>query len=172
MMNLIRSGKYRQQQEEIYRLAYYTRGNSLFKYSNVRFEEMNSSGDFRLIRNKEIRNNLVQYNNIVNTWIKELESRILQAEKNQTDQQSDILDDTVYPAADSIIYHKALNSNFYKPGSNTSVFIQNQQPQFLKLYNLLFERNVILDYYELGLGKLKEQNGQLLALLKKEYNLE
>jgi hypothetical protein len=171
LMQLIRSGEYKEKPQILYRLAYQTRGPQLFKYSNVTFEEMKSSGDFKLIRNKAVSNDIAQYDDFINTTIKELESRMLQTEKNQADEQSDILDDTVYPSVDSIIYHHALWLDFYKSGNSASLIRQDQQAQFLKLYNLLFERRVILDYYELQLGKLKELNKQLHASLKNGYNL-
>src|SRR5690242_2272199 len=82
LMQLIRSGGYKEKPQILYRLAYQTRGPQLFKYSNVTFEEMKSSGDFKLIRNKAVSNDIVQYDDFINTTIKELESRMLQTEKN------------------------------------------------------------------------------------------
>ena len=80
------------------------------------------------------------------------------------------LHDTFYPSPDSIIYQHALNTNFYIHGSYTPAISQDQQVQFLKLYNLLFERNVIINYYQMELGKLKDENTQLLSSIKKEYH--
>ena len=170
LMQLIRSGKYEKQQQLLYRLAYQTRGSRVFEYSNVTFQQMESSGSLGLIRSEAIRNYLVNYNNSVNTDIRSLETRLLETEKNQADLQNTLLNDTFYPSPDSIIYQHALNTNFYIHGSYTPAISQDQQVQFLKLYNLLFERNVIINYYQMELGKLKDENTQLLSSIKKEYH--
>jgi hypothetical protein len=172
LMQLIRSGKYTTEQETLYRLAYQTRGFREFAYSNVTFQQMQSSGSFGLIRNEAIRNDLVNYNNFINTDIRELETRMFETEKNQADWQNNILNDTSYPPVDSIINHHALKTHFYKPGDHARIASSDQPAQFLKLYNLLFERNVIFNYYRLELAKLKDDNKQLLASVKKEYGLE
>jgi hypothetical protein len=172
LMDLLRSGKYKEQQLILYRLAYQTRGFQQFEYSNVTFEEMKSSGSLGLIRNETIRNDFVNYNNFITSAIRQLEGRMFETEKNQADWQSNILDDSFYPRVDSIIYQHMLNTNFYKPGNHALVISESQPVQFLKLYNLLFERDVIFNYYQLELQKLKNQNKQLLASVKKEYQLE
>jgi hypothetical protein len=172
LMDIIKSGKYKEQHEMLYRLAYQTRGFRQFEYSNVTFEQMKSSGSLGLIRNEAIRNDLVNYNNFITTAIRELETRMFETEKDQADWQTNILDDSFYPRVDSIIYQHALNANFYKGGSHAVVISQNEQAQFLKLYNLLFERNVIFSYYQIELGKLKNQNKQLLASIKKIFKPE
>ena len=172
LMQLIRSGEYKTEQEMFYRLAYITRGFREFEYSNVTFEQMQSSGSFGLIRNKMIRNDLVNYNNFINTDIKQLESRVLETERNQADWQNNILNDTYYPSVDSIINHHALRTHFYRSGDHTLPGSQDQPAQFLKLYNLLFERNVIFNYYRLELANLKDMNRQLLASIKKEYRVK
>jgi hypothetical protein len=171
MMELIRSGRYKDEPEMLYRFAYTTRGFQNFQYSNITFEEMKSSGSFGLIRKINIRNELVNYNNFI-TGLRGLESRMLETEKNQANLQSEILDDSFYPSVDSIIYQHALRSHFYK-NKNKSVFLtQNKQAQFSKLYNLLFERNVIFHYYHLEMKTLKDLNGQLLATIYKDYHLK
>ena len=172
LMQLIRSGKYAQQQEMLYRLTYQTRGSRVFEYSNVTFQQMESSGSLGLIRSEAIRNYLVNYNNTVNTDIRSLETRLMETEKNQTDLQNTLLNDTFYPSPDSIIYQHALNTNFYITGSHTPAISQDQQVQFLRLYNLLFERNVIINYYQMELEKLKSENAQLLSSIKKEYRIK
>ncbi|HLY71409.1 MAG TPA: hypothetical protein VKR53_16860 [Puia sp.] len=172
LMQLIRSQKYNSEQEMFYRLAYQTRGFLEFGYSNVTFQQMQSSGSFGLIRNEGIRNDLVNYNNFISTDIKELETRMFETEKNQADWQNNILNDTFYPSVDSIINHHALKRHFFTPGNHTSVISAEQSAQFLKLYNLLFERNVIFNYYRLELAKLKDENKKLIAAIKKEYGLE
>jgi hypothetical protein len=168
LMELIKSRKYNEQQQMLYRLAYQTRGFQQFQYSNVTFEQMKSSGSLGLIRNEAIRNELVNYNNFIIIGIKELETRMFETEKNQADWQSNILDDSFYPRVDSIIYQHALSTNFYKSENHTFVINESQQAQFLKLYNLLFERNVIFSYYQLELGILQKQNKRLLTSIKKE----
>ncbi|MDP4286259.1 MAG: hypothetical protein Q8891_17770 [Bacteroidota bacterium] len=169
LMELIKSGKYREQQQLFYRLAYDTRGSRVFKYSSVTFQQMESSGSLGLIRNEKIRNYLVNYNNTVNSDIRSLETRLLETEKNQADLQNNLLNDTYYPSPDSIIYQHALKTNFYKPGTHIPVMSQDEQAQFLKLYNLLFERNVIINFYQMELEKLKDENAELLSSIKKEY---
>src|SRR5579862_1416505 len=171
LMQLIRSGKYTTEPETLYRLAYQTRGFREFAYSNVTFQQMQSSGSFGLIRNEEIRNDLVNYNNFINTDIKELETRMFETEKNQADWQNYILNDTFYPSVDSIIHHHALKNHFYISGDHTRAFSPEQPAQLLKLYNLMFERNVIFNYYRIELAKLKDENNQLLASVKKEYRI-
>jgi hypothetical protein len=172
MMVLIRSGRYNYEPEMLYRLAYSTRGFQVYEYSNVTFEEMKSSGNFSLIRSHDIRNNLVNYNNFINNAIRNLELRILEAEKNQANLQSDILDDSFYPPVDNIIYHHALRSDFYKKENKSISFSPGKQVQFSKLYNLLFESNVVMHYYQMNMEKLKGLNEQLLATIKKEYHLK
>src|SRR5580704_5646499 len=134
LMQLIRSVKYIAEAETLYRLAYQTRGFREFAYSNVTFQQMQSSGSFGLFRNEKIRNDLVNYNNFINTDIKELENRMFETEKNQADWQNNILNDTFYPSVDSIINHHALNIHFYRPGDHPLVSSQEQTVQFLKLY--------------------------------------
>jgi hypothetical protein len=171
MMELIRSGRYKDEPEMLYRFAYTTRGFQNFQYSNITFEEMKSSGSFGLIRKINVRNDLVNYNNFI-TGLRGLESRMLETEKNQANLQSEILDDSFYPSVDSIIYKHALRLHFYK-NKNKSVFLtQDKQAQFSKLFNLLFERNVIFHYYQLEMKTLKDLNRQLLATIYKEYHLK
>jgi hypothetical protein len=172
LMELIKTGKYKENPEKLYRMAYQTRGSRVFEYSNTTFQQMESSGSFRLIRNEEIRNFLVNYNNTINTGIRALETRLLETEKNQSELQNALLDDTMYPSAENIIYHHALRTNFFQPGDHAPLFNESQQAQFLKLYNLLFERNVIIIYYKTELGKLKDKNRQLVTSIKKQYNSE
>jgi hypothetical protein len=172
LMELIRSGKYKEEPQTLYRLAYQTRGSRVFEYSNVTFQQMESSGSLGLIRNEAIRNYLVNYNNTVNTDIRSLETRLLETEKNQADLQNNLLNDTFYPSPDSIIYRHALKTNFYKPGDHTAVTSRDQEAQFLKLYNLLFERNLIINFYQIELGKLKDENTELLSSIKKKYHPE
>jgi|SRR5690242_9143036 hypothetical protein len=172
LMELIKTGKYKEDQQTLYRMAYQNRGSRVFEYSNATFQQMESSGSLRLISNAEIRNDLVNYNNVINTDIRSLETRLLETEKNQTELQSNILNDTLYPSVENIIYHHALRTNFFKPANHIPVFNEDQKAQFLKLYNLLFERTVIVSYYQLEMGKLKNQNKQLLTSIRKEYQLE
>jgi hypothetical protein len=172
LMELIKTGKYKENPQTLYRLAYQTRGSRVFEYSNVTFQQMESSGDLRLIRNDEIRNYLVNYNNTVNTDIRSLETRLLETEKNQAELQNNLLDDTMYPSTEDIIYHHALNTNFFQSGNHYPVFNDSRQAQFSKLYNLLFERNVIIIYYKTELEKLKARNNQLIISIKKQYNPE
>ena len=169
LMELIQSGKYKEQQQLLYRLAYQTRGFQQFEYSNVTFEQMKSSSSLGLIHNEAIRNDFVNYNNFITSAVRQLETRMFETEKNQADWQSNILDDSFYPSVDSIIYQNALSTNVYKPGNHISAFTENKKAQFLKLYNLLFERNVIFNYYQIVIEKLKNQNKQLLASIKKAY---
>ena len=172
LMDLIKSRKYKEKQQILYRLAYQTRGFQQFQYSNVTFEEMKSSGSLGLIRNEAIRNDFVKYNDLITSAIRQLETRMFETEKNQADWQSNILDDGFYPRVDSIIYQHALATNFYKSESHSMALNQNEEAQFLKLYNLLFERNVIFSYYQLELDKLKNENKKLFASIKEEYNLQ
>ena len=172
MMVLIRSGKYKYEPEMLYRLAYTTRGFQVFVYSNITYDEMKSSGSFSLIRSHDIRNNLVKYNNFINGGIRNLESRMLEAEKNQANLQSDILDDSFYPSVDSIINHHALRSDFYTKENKSTSFSPGKQVQFSKLYNFLFESNVLMNYYQMNMQILKGLNEQLLATIKKEYHLK
>jgi hypothetical protein len=172
MMVLIRSGKYKYEPEMLYRLAYTTRGFQVFVYSNITYEEMKSSGSFSLIRSHDIRNNLVKYNNFINGGIRNLESRMLESEKNRANLQSDILDDSFYPSVDSIINHHALSSNFYTKENKSTSFSPGKQVQFSKLYNFLFESNVLMHYYQKNMEILKGLNEQLRSTIKKEYHLE
>jgi hypothetical protein len=168
-MDLIKTGKYKENLEQFYRLAYQTRGSRIFEYSNATFQQMESSGGLQLIRNEEIRNDLVNYNNTVNTDVRTLETRLLETEKDQAALQNNLLDDRMYPPVDSIIYHHGLKTNFFRPVNHNTIFSNDQQAQLLKLYNLLFERNVIIIYYKIELEKLKDKNMQLLASIKKQY---
>ena len=170
-MALIKTGKYKEDLQTLYRMAYKTRGSRVFEYSNVTFQQLESSGDMRLISDDKIRNDLVNYNNSINTDIRALETRLLETEKNQAELQNDLLDDTHYPSVEDIIYRHALKTNFLSPGNHTPVFSENQQAQFLKLYNLLFERNVIIIYYKMELEKLKDMNNKLIESIKKQYKL-
>ena len=171
LMELIKTGKYKEDQQTLYRMAYETRGSRVFPYSNTTFQQMESSGSLRLIRNDEIRDYIVNYNNTINTDIRSLESRLLETEKQQAELQNNLLNDTLYPSTEDIIYKHALQTNPFKPGDHFPVFNQSQQSQFLKLYNLLFERNIINSYYKLELGKLKEKNEVLVAAIRKHYDL-
>ncbi|HSN09539.1 MAG TPA: hypothetical protein VLS85_10890 [Hanamia sp.] len=171
LMELIKTGEYKNNQQVLYRMAYETRGSRVFPYSNTTFQQMESSGSLRLIRNDEIRYYIINYNNTINTDIRSLESRLLETEKKQAELQDNLLNDTLYPSTEDIIYKHALKTNFFKPGDHIPVFNQSQQAQFLKLYNLLFERNIINSYYKLELGKLKEKNEVLVAAIRKHYDL-
>ena len=158
--------------ETVYRMAYITRGSRIFEYSNTTFQQIENSGDMRLIRNDNIRNDLINYNNTINTDIRSLETRLMETEKNQAELQNNLLNDTLYPSAEDIIYRHTLRTNFFPPGNDTAVFSEDQQAQFLKLYNLLFERNVIIIYYKMELGKLKDMNAQLIESIKKQYDFK
>jgi hypothetical protein len=171
LMELIKTGEYKSNQQTLYRMAYQTRGSRVFPYSNTTFQQMESTGSLRLIRNDEIRYYIINYNNSINTGIRSLESRLLETEKKQAELQNNLLNDTLYPSTEDIIYKHALKTNFFKPGDHIPVFNQSQQTQFLKLYNLLFERNIINSYYKLELGKLKEKNEVLVAAIRKHYDL-
>jgi hypothetical protein len=172
LMELIKSGRYKENQQTLYRLAYQTRGSRVFEYSNSTFQQLESSGSLRLIRNEEIRNLIVNYNNMINTDIRSLETRLLETEKNQSELQNDLLDDRLYPSVENIINHHALSTNFMESSNHAVIFSESQQSQFLKLYNLLFERNVIIIYYKKEVGRLKEKNNELIAAIKKQYHLE
>ena len=171
LMELIKSGEYKNNQQTLYRMAYQTRGSKVFPYTNTTFQQMENSGSLRLIRNDEIRNYIINYNNTINTDIRALESRLLETEKKQAELQNNLLNDTLYPSTEDIIYKHALKTNFFKPGDHNPVFNQSQQAQFLKLYNLLFERNIINTYYKFELGKLREMNKVLVAAIRKHYDL-
>ena len=171
LMELIKTGEYKTNQQALYRMAYETRGSRVFPYSNTTFQQMESSGSLRLIRIDEIRYYIINYNNTINTDIRSLESRLLETEKQQAELQNNLLNDTLYPSTEDIIYKHALKTNLFKPGDHFPVFNQTQQAQFLKLYNLLFERNIINSYYKLELGKLKEKNEVLVAAIRKHYDL-
>ena len=171
LMELIKTGEYKKNQQTLYRMAYQTRGSRVFEYSNTTFQLMESSGSLRLIRNDEIRNYIINYNNSINTDIRSLETRVLETEKKQAELQNNLLTDTLYPSTEDIVYNHALRTNFFKTGNHVPVFNETQQAQFLKLYNLLFERNIINTYYKLELGKLKEKNRQLVEAIRKNYDL-
>jgi hypothetical protein len=171
-MLIIKTGKYRKDIETLYRHAYGTRGSRLFEYSNVTFQQMENSGDMRLISNDSIRNKLVNYNNTINTDLRSLEIRLLETEKDQAELQDNLLTDTLYPSPENIIFHHALRDNFIASPNHVVVFDKNQQAQFLILYNLLFERNVIIAYYKRELEKLKDMNNQVISSIKKQYNLK
>src|ERR1700759_369780 len=91
LMMLIKTRKYKDNQQTVYRLAYVTRGSRVFEYSNATFQQIENSGDMRLIRNDNIRNNLINYNNTINTDIRSLETRLLETEKNQAELQNNLL---------------------------------------------------------------------------------
>lgn len=171
LMELIKTGEYKKNQQTLYRMAYQTRGSRVFEYSNTTFQLMESSGSLRLIRNDEIRNYIINYNNSINTDIRSLETRVLETEKKQAELQNNLLTDTLYPSTGDIVYNHALRTNFFKTGNHIPVFNETQQAQFLKLYNLLFERNIINTYCKLELGKLKEKNRQLVEAIRKNYDL-
>ncbi len=171
LMELIKTGEYKKNQQTLYRMAYQTRGSRVFEYSNTTFQLMESSGSLRLIRNDEIRNYIINYNNSINTDIRSLETRVLETEKKQAELQNNLLTDTLYPSTEDIVYNHALRTNFFKTGNHIPVFNEAQQAQFLKLYNLLFERNIINTYYKLELEKLKEKNRQLVEAIRKNYDL-
>jgi len=171
LMELIKTGEYKKNQQKLYRMAYQTRGSRIFEYSNTTFQLMESSGSLRLIRNDEIRNYIINYNNTINTDIRSLETRVLETEKNQAELQNNLLTDTLYPSTEDIVYNHALRTNFIKKGNPIPVYNESQQAQFLKLYNLLFERNIINTYYKLEVGKLKEKNRQLVDAIRKNYDL-
>jgi hypothetical protein len=171
MMRLLKSGRYKVEPEMLYRFAYSTRGFQAFEYSNITYEEMKNSADFGVIRSSNVRNELVNYDNFITEGVRNLESRMLQTENNQANLQSDILDDRLYPPVDSIIYQHALSSHFYNKENRVISFSQEKQAQFSKWYNLLFERDVIIHYYQQTMEKLKILNEQLLETIKKEYHL-
>jgi len=172
LMELIKTGEYKKNQQTLYRMAYQTRGSRLFEYSNTTFQLMESSGSLRLIRNDEIRNYIINYNNTINTDIRSLETRVLETEKNQAELQNNLLTDTLYPSTEDIVYNHALRTNFINRGNPIPVYNESQQAQFLKLYNLLFERNIINNYYKLEFGKLKKKNRQLVDAIRKNYDLK
>jgi len=172
LMDLIKSGRYKSEPEMLYRFAYSTRGFQAFDYSNVTYEEMKNSASFNLIRNYDVRSDLMNYNNFIVNSIGNLESRMFQTEANQANLQSEILYDSFYPPVDSIINQHALRSHFYKKENRSISFSPEKVGQFSKLYNLLFERDVITNYYQLNLEKLKDLNGHLLTEINKEYHLK
>lgn len=171
LMELIQSGKYRDQQETLYRLAYKTRGQGVFQYSNVTYEQMKSTGNFVLIQDVSIRDSLVKYNNYINDVIRGLENRLSETEKKQVDCQNDILDYSFYPSVDSLFYLNQNNISFYKADNRSNAIKNNTEFEFKKLYNVLFDRRVMSQYYGMNISKLKLQNIALLQFLKKEYHL-
>ncbi len=170
LMYLISSKKIREKAPILYRLALQNRSVQFFQYTNATFEQLKSSGNFGLITEKTLAAGLIKYDNTIHDLIKKQEERWLRANANQTDYQWQILDATAYTSADSIHVGAGTTTASNSFFSRVPVITKTDEINLVKLYNLFFEKRLILPAYLDMMQALKDENKHLLAEIEKNYS--
>ena len=128
----------------------------LFKYDNKTVEELKSSGNFRLIRDKKIENQIMSFDLDMNY--------ILTQEKDVKD-----LMNVSKQAEEKIADYTQIRFGSFNNDSSYSLL--NDDPKLIgEYYNKLLAFNKLGVYHEYLFRQLQEKAKNLLETIQKEYN--
>ena len=153
----------------LYKCVRTIKTNNTFLYHDRTIQELKSSGNFRLIRDKKIADSIITYDAWIQKTINDIEN---------------IYGHVLTPQI-SLVETQLFNSMFYEFGNNKNKFdsLQKQHPEFVSLKkekeNLLFQYyNQMWEYRGLTqarvyfLSLLLRRGANLIAMLKKEYRID
>ena len=153
----------------IYKCNRLIKSNNTFLYHDRTIQQLKSSGNFRLIRNKEIADSIVNYDAWIQKTINDIEN---------------IYGHVLSPQI-ILVENQLFNSKLYEALNKKEVFdsIQKENPEMVAIrkdkQDLLFQYyNKLYDYKGLAqarvyfLRSLLRRGINLLAMLKKQYHVE
>jgi hypothetical protein len=128
----------------------------LFKYDNKTVEELKSSGNFRLIRNKKIENRIMSY---------DLDMKYILTQEKDVKDLMNVSKQAEEKIAD---YTQIQFGNF---NNDSSYILLNGDPQLIgEYYNKLLAFNKLAVYHEYLFRQVQIKAKNLLAIMQKEYN--
>ncbi|MEJ7675976.1 MAG: hypothetical protein WKF59_25575 [Chitinophagaceae bacterium] len=163
LTKIISTERFNEEANTIYRLAFVNRRVLYFQYYNRTFDQLKSSGNLRLLKDRELSDSLADYDNFIHEVVKKQEARYLQATANHVALQWEILDSRFYTSK--------------KPGVNNLPisqpnFSKEDIPKLKRLNNLYFEKLLILPFYEEMMTELLRKANNLITLIKNKYHFE
>jgi hypothetical protein len=127
----------------------------LFKYDNKTVEELKSSGNFRLIRDKKIETQIMSY---------DLDMKYILTQEKDVKDLMNVSKQAEEKIAD---YTQIQFGNF---NNDSSHILLNDDPQLIgEYYNKLFAFNKLAVYHEYLFRQVQIKAKNLLAIIQKEY---
>ena len=166
LTDLISRERFNEEERTLYRLAFKNRRVLYFQYNNRTFDQLRSSGNLRLLRNRQFADSLAEYDNMIHEVVKKQEERYLEATANHTALQWEILDSRAY----KLEKHSTINVQI-----DTTVNLTFSKDDILKLKrlnNLYFEKKLIIPPYRIMMAELLQKANVLINLVKTEYHLK
>jgi hypothetical protein len=140
-----------------------------FSYNNRTVQQLKNAGNFRLLRNEAVADSILQYDNLINTFIivqsndlkntmyayKDVEAKIISY------QQLSKIESSRYSFDDSVFVNNDRNS-----------LITNDRQMLSLYYNRLFIHASLMRLFISNLGYSKISAIRLMNFIAKQYNLE
>ena len=168
ILNMVNSRQYLADPKKFYELASGSRGTLYFQSPNSAFEQIWSSGNLRLIRNRRLADSIVNYYNVIQERVRDHESRDMQATANIAAAMWDVLDSKYY-ILDTLNEGKTFSDPSVSEDVNTKSI---DERKLLKYKNLCYEKMLITRPFRGFAIELTEKATNLLLLLKDEYHFE
>ena len=154
----------------LYRLAAGMRGYSNFEYHDRTIEQLKNGGNFRLIRKTTVSDSLTEYDAIIKSRLRDLESQI------------DVIYQTLNFLQDKLINSKYFNltkeqskgslDSVFKLSPTTFAIAAGKESELFEYYNHL-QYYQAMNWGRIGRTKgLLQRATNLMVLLKKEYNIK
>jgi hypothetical protein len=153
----------------LYKCAAYMRAYSNFRYHDRTIEELKNGGNFKLIRNRQVSDSLIEYDARIKSTLRDQESQSNDIYRTVNYLQDKFLN-AKYFALLAINPHE-LDSLFKLNPDKFSVAANSENELFEYSNHLQFY--YVLTYYRIrSLKHLQQRATNLIALIKQEYHLE
>ncbi len=155
--------------KEIYQHQVYLNLYNKWIYADRTIDQLKNSGNFRLIRNKIVSNEISKYDGFIRNYIDEMQSTLIQKQwQGINDAGNDIFK--------SSVFREYFKSGNFTPHSvvlpNAPYFLTDDNLVFQKFINKLDQYAVSLDWFRDNIDRALQQNKTLDSLIRKEYHLE
>jgi len=152
---------------DLYRLVYYSYDFSKFNYNDRTVAQLKSTGNFRLIRKKQIADDIISYDNSVRINLISQEQELESVWITLMNKQATVIDYRAWPA-------KALflNETNYLTGLSGPALLTKDKIAISELMELSQRKIWLMTIVKQNLVFLKQEAGALIGALKKEYHLQ
>lgn len=154
---------------KVYKYQVYLNLYMKWTYSDRTIDQLKNSGNFRLIRKKNVSDAISKYDGYVRNFIDDMQKNLVQK------QFQDIA------STSNDIFKSSVFREYYKSGQfspheiklpDAPYFLINDKTFLQKFINKLDQYAVSLEWFNVNIDDALKQNKQLDSLIRKEYNLD
>ncbi len=154
---------------EIYQHQVYLNRFTKWIYSDRTIDQLKNSGNFRLIRNKDVSNGISKYDGYIRNFIGDMQKNMVERKfQGIVDASNEIFKSSVFRE-----YYKSGKFTYHEVKlPNTPYFFTNEKFVLQKFINMLDQYAVSIDWFSVNIDNALQQNKTLDSLIKKHYNLK